>query len=70
MIHLRIHTFLVGSEVGSFVGSLVGSDVGVVIFGKVIVGRFDVVENPVRFLIVENFLLICTVSVDGTNCAN
>ena len=31
---------------------------------------FDVVESHVRFLIVENFLLICTVIVDGTDCAN
>ena len=35
MIHHKINTLLVGSEVGSFVGSLVGSDVGVDIFGNV-----------------------------------
>ena len=35
-----------------------------------IVGMFDVVENHVRFLIVENFLLIFTVSVNGTYCPN
>ena len=35
LIYLRIHTFLVGSEVGSFVGSLVGSNVGAVIFEKI-----------------------------------
>ena len=38
--------------------------------GMSMVGMFDVVESYVRFLIVENFLLICTVSVDGTNCTN
>ena len=34
------------------------------------VGMLDVVESHVRFLIVENSSLICTVIVDGTNCAN
>ena len=34
-----------------------------------IIGMFDVVESRVRFLIIENLLLICTVNVDSINCA-
>ena len=61
-----IQTSLAGSEVRSFVGTLVGSDVGVDIFGNV--DGHHVWESC--FLIVENLLLICTVIVDCTNCAN